>query len=96
METLEQRVGRVAGSRPIAWEPRAAAWQPVGGVPGGNERFSVVLTDGSRVFVKYAASAEMAAWLRREAQVYEHLRGSFMPGLVGFDDGERRSSCSRT
>ena len=72
METLEQRVGRLAGSQPVAWEPRAAPWQPAGGVPGGNKRFSVVLADGSRVFVKYAEAAEMAGWLRREAQVYEH------------------------
>jgi hypothetical protein len=88
METLEQRVGRLAGSHPVAWEPRAAAWQPAGGVPGGNKRFSVALADDSRVFVKYAESAEMAGWLRREAQVYEHVRGSFMPGFVGFDDGD--------
>ena len=88
METLEQRVGRVAGSQPVAWEPRAASWQPAGGVPGGNKRFSVELADRSRVFVKYAEAAEMSGWLRREAQVYEHVRGSFMPGFVGFDDGD--------
>ena len=80
METWQQRVGRLAGSRPVAWEQRAAAWQTVGGVPGGNERFSVLLADGSRVFVKYATSAAMAGWLRREGQVYEHLRGRSCPG----------------
>jgi aminoglycoside phosphotransferase (APT) family kinase protein len=88
METLEQRVERLAGSRPIGWEPRAAPWQPPGGVPGGNKRFSVVLADNTRVFVKYAEAVQMSGWLRREAQVYEHVRGAFMPRFVGFDDGD--------
>src|SRR5579862_7510860 len=88
METLEQRVGRLVGSRPAAWEPRAAPWQPAGGVAGGNKRFSVALANGTRVFVKYAEAAEMAGWLRREAQVYEHLGAAFMPALIAFDDGD--------
>ena len=96
METLEQRIGRLAGSRPVAWEPQAAPWQPAGGVAGGNKRFSVVLADNSRVFIKYAEAAEMAGWLRREAQVYEHLRGVFMPGLIAFDDGDGRRGWAAT
>lgn len=86
METLAQRVGRLLGARPVAWEPRAAPWQPAGAVEGGNERFSVLLDDGRRVFVKAAQAAHTAAWLRREHEIYAHLRGSFIARLEGFED----------
>jgi hypothetical protein len=70
----------------VSWERRAAPWQPAGAVEGGNERFSVVLEDGRRVFVKAARAEHTAAWLRREHEVYAHLRGSFIARLVGFED----------
>jgi hypothetical protein len=40
-------------------------------------------------FVKHAAGAATAAWLRREFEVYQHVRGNFHPDVLGwFDDGE--------
>jgi hypothetical protein len=83
---LAERVRRLVGSVPVAWEPRAAPWQPTGAVEGGNERFSVWLADGRRVFVKAAQAEHTAAWLRREHEIYAHLRGSFIPRLKAFDD----------
>jgi thiamine kinase-like enzyme len=49
----------------------------------------VQLDDGRRVFVKAAQSEHLADSLRREHEVYAHLRGSFMPRLEGFDDDPR-------
>jgi hypothetical protein len=86
MEELGARVERITGARPVAWEARSAPWQPAEPVEGGNERFSVLLDDGRRVFVKAARATHTADWLRREHEVYVHMRGSFMPRLEGFDD----------
>ncbi len=86
MESLAERVGRVVGARPVAWEARAAPWQPAHTVEGGNERFSVLLDDDRRVFVKAARAEHTAEWLRREHEVYAHLRGSFIARLEAFDD----------
>jgi thiamine kinase-like enzyme len=46
----------------------------------------VLLDDGRRVFVKAAQAEHTAAWLRREHEIYAHLRGSFIAGLVAFGD----------
>jgi hypothetical protein len=81
-----ERVQRLLGSRPVTWESRAAPWQPMEAVEGGNERFSVLLEDGRRVFVKAARAEHSAGWLRREHEVYAHLRGSFIPSLEAFED----------
>ncbi len=86
VEALRERVTRLLGSPPVAWDARAAPWQPLEPVAGGNERFSVLLEDGRRVFVKAARAADTAAWLRREHEVYAHLHGSFIAALVAFDD----------
>jgi Phosphotransferase enzyme family len=86
VQLLAERLERLLGSRPVTWEPRAAPWQPSDAVEGGNERFSVLLEDGRRVFVKAAQAEHMADALRREHEVYAHLRGSFIPALVAFED----------
>ncbi len=86
MEPLVRRVARLVGAEPVAWDARAAPWQPVTAVAGGNERYSVLLADGQRVFVKAAQGEQTAAWLRREHEVYAHLRGPFIPRLNAFDD----------
>jgi thiamine kinase-like enzyme len=86
MEHLTERIERLVGAKAVSWDARAASWQPANAVVGGNERFSVALADGRRVFVKAAQSEHMAAWLRREHEVYAHLRGSFIPDLVAFED----------
>ena len=82
----EELLRTARGAERLAGEPRAAPWQPTAAVEGGNERFSVLLDDGRRVFVKAAQAEHTAAWLRREHEIYAHLRGSFMPGLVAFED----------
>jgi hypothetical protein len=81
-----ERVARLVGAEPVAWVERAAPWQPAAAVEGGNARWTVTLGDGGRVFVKAALSEALAPALRREAEVYAHLRGSFMPALVAFED----------
>jgi hypothetical protein len=86
VELLAERVARLVGAEPVAWHERAAPWQPEGAVEGGNERFSVLLADRRRVFVKAARGELTAAWLRREHEVYAHLRGTFIPKLEAFDD----------
>jgi hypothetical protein len=86
MKDLEQRVTRLLGARPTGWQRRSAAWQPADAVPGGNDRFTVQLDDGRRVFVKTATSPYLAAALRREAEVYAALQARFMPRLVAFED----------
>jgi hypothetical protein len=85
VEADADRVARLVRARPLAWEARHAAWQPAHAVEGGNARYSVLLDDGRRVFVKVAGE-QTAQWLRREHEVYAHLRGSFIADLPGFDD----------
>jgi thiamine kinase-like enzyme len=86
VDLITERVARLVGAEPVAWEERAAPWQPQAAVEGGNERYSVLLADGRRVFVKAARGDLTAAWLRREHQVYAHLRGTFIPKLEAFED----------
>jgi Phosphotransferase enzyme family len=83
MRELDERIERAVGSRPVRYVPRAGGYSSA-------DRFSVELSDGRRVFVKSAAEEILAAWLRREHDVYAHLRGGFIPRLEGWDDdGER-------
>jgi hypothetical protein len=50
----------------------------------------VTLSDGRRAFAKGATNDPTEFWLRTEHNVYTHLRGSFMPRLLGWDEsGER-------
>ena len=80
MLELDDRIERIAGSRPARYEPRAGGYSTA-------DRFTVTLADGERVFVKSAQAENLAAWIRREHEVYAALQGhSFMPELVGFDD----------
>lgn len=84
--SLEERIVRLLGVRATSWQRRSAPWQPAEEVAGGNDRFTVNLGDGRRVFVKAAKAPHTARWLRREAEVYTHLRGSFIAELIAFDD----------
>lgn len=86
MDRLEERLARILGARPTTWQRRSAPWQPTDAVTGGNDRFTVLLNDGRRVFAKAARSPHLAHALRREAEVYSHLRGSFIPELIAFED----------
>ncbi|MGH3009637.1 MAG: aminoglycoside phosphotransferase family protein [Gaiellaceae bacterium] len=79
MHGLEERLASVVGARPVSWTERAGGYSTA-------ERYSVELDDGRRVFVKAAEAEHMARWIRREHEVYSSLTGSFIPGLLGFDD----------
>ncbi len=79
-------VGQLLGARALNWQRRSAPWQPTDEVPGGNDRFTVDLDDGRRVFVKAAKAEYNAEALRREAEVYGHLQGSFIAELIAFED----------
>jgi thiamine kinase-like enzyme len=76
---LDERIERAAGSRPVRYDARSGGYSTA-------DRFAVALADGRSVFVKSAEAPHMAAWLRREHEVYESLAGSFMPRLEGWDD----------
>jgi len=76
---LARRLATLVGAEPRDWTARAGGYSTA-------ERFSVTLDDGRRVFVKSADAEHMAAWLRREHEVYATLRGSFIPELIAFDD----------
>lgn len=79
MRELDERIERAVGSRPVRYETRRGGYSTA-------DRFAVTLADGRRVFVKSAEAANLAAWLRREHEVYAALSGSFIPELVGWDD----------
>jgi hypothetical protein len=79
VKELDERIERALASRPVRYEPRPGGYSTA-------DRFAVVLEDGRRVFVKSAAAANMAGWLRREHEVYAALSGSFIPELLGWDD----------
>ncbi|HEU5405289.1 MAG TPA: hypothetical protein VFU52_04335 [Gaiellaceae bacterium] len=76
---LQERLAAVVRAEPLDWTPRAGGYSTA-------ERYTVSLDDGRRIFVKTAEAEHMAAWLRREHEVYRALQGSFIPQLIGFDD----------
>ena len=80
---LERRLAALVGAEPLDWTPRAGGYSTA-------ERYTVTLEGGGRVFVKAADAEPMAAWLRREHEVYASLQGSFIPRLIGFDDDGSR------
>jgi hypothetical protein len=80
---LEHRLAALVGAEPLDWTPRAGGYSTA-------ERYTVTLADGRRVFAKAADAAHMAAWLRREHEVYASLQGNFIPRLIGFDDAAGR------
>lgn len=79
---LEHRLAALVGAAPLGWTPRGGGYSTA-------ERYTVELDDGRRVFVKAADAPHMAAWLRREHDVYASLQGSFIPSLVAFEDDAR-------
>jgi hypothetical protein len=79
MKELDERIERAVGSRPVRYEQRPGGYSTA-------DRFAVTLADGRSVFVKSVEAENMAAWLRREHEVYASLSGSFIPALAGWDD----------
>jgi hypothetical protein len=80
---LDERIERAVGSAPVAYDVRPGGYSSA-------DRFAVRLLDGRSVFVKSCAAENLAAWLRREHEVYAHLEGSFIPRLEGWDDDGAR------
>lgn len=54
-----------------------------------NEHWTVGFADGSRAFLKLASVDPGPQWVRDEHRVFECVDGSFMPLLLGFEDGDR-------
>jgi hypothetical protein len=77
-------VSAALGSAPQSFERVAA-----GGYTR-SERWRVETADG-RAFVKQAEDDGSLHMLRREALVYQEVRGSFLPGYVGFADSGARA-----
>jgi hypothetical protein len=76
---LDERIARAVGARPVGYEPRPGGYSTA-------DRYRVTLDDRRTVFVKSAEAHNLAAWIRREHEVYGALEGSYIPRLVGFDD----------
>jgi hypothetical protein len=76
---LGERIERAVGSAPVRYTPRPGGYSTA-------DRYQVELADGRRVFVKSAIEGNLAAWLRREHEVYSTVAGSFIPRLEGWDD----------
>jgi hypothetical protein len=76
-------VSAALGSQPQSFEP----------VEGGGytrSRSWRVATNDGPAFVKQAEDEGSLHMLRREATVYQHVHGTFLPGYIGFaDSGDR-------
>ncbi len=79
MRSLEQRLAAAVGGRPVCWERRSGGYT-------ANDRFTVQLDDGRRVFVKHAPAENLAEFLRAEHRLYDALGAPYMPELLGWDD----------
>jgi hypothetical protein len=62
-----------------------------GGYGTNTAKWRVELEDGRRAFVKLALDDVAAEWLRREHGIYTHVRGPFLPELVGWRDTDGRT-----
>lgn len=80
MTALTERLERLLGA-PVT---SAVHVDGRGYTPAG--RYRVLLADGRRVFAKLAVEELTTGWLREEHLAYSHLRGPFIPELIGWDD----------
>ena len=78
----DERIEEIVGASPVSRRRVERGYTPA-------ERWIVELDDGRSVFVKAATDDQTAGWLRREYRIYEALHSSFMPTLIGWQDGER-------
>jgi hypothetical protein len=77
------RVERVLGTQAESWQPVAyRGWSRA-------EHWTIQLADGTRAFAKVASIDPHPGWLRQERAVYDLVAGPFMPGFVGWEDGDR-------
>ena len=78
---LCERITLLMGAPPVAWKHASGGYTHA-------ERWSVRLADGRAAFIKAAVDAATAGWLRTEYGFYRNVHGPFMPGLLGWDDGQ--------
>jgi hypothetical protein len=71
---------------PVRWAVVAS-----GGYGRVNLHWRVELDDGRTVFVKQALTDEADIWLRKEREIYEEVRGSFMPQFLGAVEADGRT-----
>lgn len=76
------RTEHVLDAAASAWEPVASCGYALG------DRWLVGLEDGRTVFAKRAIGEPTAGWLRAEHHVYASVGASFMPKLLGWEDGD--------
>jgi hypothetical protein len=75
---------RILGSTATAWTRVTSGGWSV------NEHWIVELADGRRAFLKHSAPTEPCpAWLRDERAAYAAFEGSFVPQVLGWEDGAR-------
>jgi len=78
----DARVEQIVGGRLVSRRRVDRGYTPA-------ERWVFLLDDHRSVFVKAATDDQTAGWLRSEHRVYEAIHASFMPGLIGWQDGKR-------
>jgi phosphotransferase family enzyme len=82
-ELLVTRVEETLGERTTAWSRvTRSGYSSV-------ERWIVGLSDNETVFVKSSGDPLLASFLRDEHHIYANLRGSFLPRLVAWSDGDQ-------
>jgi hypothetical protein len=78
------RSERILGSAATAWTRVTSGGWSV------NEHWIVELEDGRRAFLKHSAPMEPCpTWLRDEHAAYAAFESSFVPALLGWEDGAR-------
>lgn len=79
---MRARTARLLGAEVTAWEPRRGGLTRAGaGI--------VTLEGGGTAFVKFATDDHSAAEMSAELCALREIRASFMPALLGADEGER-------
>ncbi len=81
MTDLTGRIRRCTGKQPTSFERVLRGYTPA-------RRWIVRFEDGTSAFVKEAADADTARWLREEVRIYRQLQGDFLPSFLGWDDSE--------
>jgi hypothetical protein len=79
-QSTAEEVHRLLGSVVVHARPVRGGYTPAA-------RWVVRLSDGRSAFVKQALHESIVARLRREHEIYSHLSGSWLPEVLGFEDG---------
>src|SRR2546423_8920631 len=76
---LERQVTELLGARPVGA-------RPVGGGMTAARRWIVEFENGTRAFLKAAASPATAQWLRTEHKIYSSTTVPHLPKLIAWSD----------